>query len=359
MRDWLIRPREQAPRARTDPPAFFQAVDAAFQRAVQAAGGVVEYDYLIGGYRVRLRFAGSALVPSLTRALAHLSAPTAAGPDLTIHLWETASTGVAPPPPAWDYDDFGGSGLIRSFSTEQYLTSFQLGTNTLSLVDTERNRATFWIKSAEQIPYWDRGAPLRALLTLWLNRRGRMLVHAGAVGLPAGGVLLAGAGGAGKSNTSLATLASELRYASDDFSLLALDPEPTVFSLYATGKTNAADLALLPFLRSSISNPEQLDTEKALFFLNEGWPHKLLTRFPLRAILLPHIWHGQDSHLRPAGSAEGLNVLAPSTLDLAPSVEAAGFKLLVEIFRRVPCYHLELGTDRNQPARLILDFLKH
>src|SRR5262245_5027713 len=200
-----------------EPPAFFQAVDSAFERAVQAAGARIERDYLIGGYRVRLRFAGPVLVPALTRALAHLSVPGVGAPDLTIQLWETASTGVAPPPPAWDYDDFG-DGLIRGFSTEQYLTSFQIGTNTLSLIDNDRNQGTFWIKAVEQIPYWDRGAPLRALLTLWLNRRDRVLVHAGAVGLAEGGVLLAGAGGAGKSNTALATLATELSYAGDDFS---------------------------------------------------------------------------------------------------------------------------------------------
>ena len=333
-------------------------MDTAFQQAVESAGGALARDYRIGGYDVQLRFAGPALVPALTRALAHLTAPAAANPDLTIQLWETATTGVIPPPPAWDFDDFGGSGLIRSFSTDQYLTSFQLGTNTLSLVNGARNVGTYWIKSAEQIPYWDRGAPLRALLTLWLNRHGRMLVHAGAVGLPEGGVLLAGAGGAGKSNTALATLTSELRYTSDDFSLLALEPEPTVFSLYATGKTNAADLDHLPFLRPSVSNPGQLPEEKALFFLHEHWPQKLLTRFPLRAILLPHITDTQHSRLRPASAAEGLNALAPSTLDLAPNVEAAGFRLLIEVFRRVPSYHLDLGADRAQPAQLILDLLR-
>jgi len=358
MRVPLILPRGQPARVRMDPPAFFESVDAAFQRAIQAAGGTREFDYLIGGYHVRLSFAGATLVPALTRALAHLSAPAAGAPDLTVQLWETATTGVTPPPPAWDYEDFSGSGLIRSYSTDQYLTSFQLGTNSLSLVDTVRNRGTYWIKSVEQIPYWDRGAPLRQLLTLWLNRRARMVVHAAAVGLPQGGVLLAGAGGAGKSNTALASLASDLLYASDDFSLLSLDPEPTVYSLFATGKTLAADLGHLPFLQSDVSNREQLPEEKALFFLNERWPHKLLPRFPLRAVLLPHITGGPPSRLYPATAAEGLKALAPSTIDLAPSVEGADFKLLVEVFRRVPCYHLDLGLNRRQPSELILSLLR-
>src|SRR5262249_55618406 len=163
--------------------------------------------------------------------------------------------------PAWDYAAFGGSGLVRGFSTEQVLVHYQFGINALSLVDVERNRAIYWIKSADQIPYWDRGAPLRAIFSLWLSRRGRMVVHGAAVGLPEGGVLLAGAGGSGKSNLALATLPTPLGYASDDFSLLSIEPTPVVYSLYATGKTNAADLDCLPYLRPYVSNPAMLESE--------------------------------------------------------------------------------------------------
>ena len=73
MRAPIIVPSGQLPRVRMEPPAFFQAVDTAFQRAAAAAGGARDFDYLIGGFRVRLSFAGAALVPALTRALAHLS----------------------------------------------------------------------------------------------------------------------------------------------------------------------------------------------------------------------------------------------------------------------------------------------
>jgi hypothetical protein len=358
MRSPQVPPLETPPRVSLEPPAYFEAVEQAFQRAGQAAGGLTQRDYRLGGCRVRLSFAGEALVPYLTPALAHLAQPIAGAPDLAIHLFETASTGSAPPPPPWDYHEFSGSGLIRSFTTDQVFTYFQFGANALSLVDVKRGQALFWIKAASQMPTWEKAAPLKAILALWLNRRGLTLVHSGAVGLPAGGVLLAGAGGSGKSNTALSTLPSALRYAGDDYTLLSLEPEPAVYSLYSTGKTQAADLARLPFLSGSISNPEQLGQEKALYFLNERWPEKMIERFPLRAILLPRLSGERDSRLRPAGPAAGLNALAPSTLNLSPALEQASFKRLVLLFRQVPAYHLDLGSDPAQPSQLILGLLK-
>ena len=329
----------------------------AFARAAQAAGQVIERDYQLGDCRVRLRFAGPALLPPLTPALAHVAARGPGQPDLTIGLWETEHTAVAPPPPPWDYEDFASNGLIRAFTTERFSTHYQLGTNALSLLDGERHQAFYWVKRAGQIPYWDTGAPLRVILSLWFNRRGCVVVHAGAVGLRQGGVLLAGAGGSGKSNTALAALPTPLGYAGDDFTLLSLDGQPTAYSLYCSGKVNAADLERLPFLTDSVVNHARLDQEKALAFLDREWPHKLLTRFAIRAVLLPHVTRQAEARLRPASAAEGVNALAPSTLDLSPAVEKAAFETLVELFRRVPCYHLDLGAEVAQPPRLILDWL--
>ena len=62
-------------------------------------------------------------------------------------------------------------------------------------------------------------------------------------------------------------LASTLYYASDDYCLLTNDPQPTVYSVYSSGKTHAADLDRLPFLRPAVSNGDRLATEKALYFL--------------------------------------------------------------------------------------------
>jgi hypothetical protein len=357
MRFPLVIPQGARPRTPVEPAVFFESVLAAFQQARHAAGGSVDRDYVIAGFRVRLCFAGTALLPYITPALAHLASGITMEPDLTINLWDMQTTGIAAPPPPWDYQDFDPSGLIRSYSTEQLYTLFQLGTNALCQVDLARNLALYWVKAAQQIPYYDTGSPLRLIFHLWLSQHGLLLAHAGAVGLPEGGVLLAGESGSGKSNTALSTLRSRLQYASDDYCLLSAEPRPTVFSLYSTGKTHAGDLRRLPFLDESISNRDRLADQKALYFLHERWAHKLLNEFPVQAVLLPHITGEHDSRLRPASAAAGMNALAPSTFQQLAAVRQNDFQVLVNVFRQLPCYHLDLGTDVAQPAGLILELL--
>lgn len=224
-------------------------------------------------------------------------------------------------------------------------------------MDTARNLAIYWVKTAAQIPYYETGAPLRAIFHLWMSQHEIQLIHAGAVGIPSGGVLLVGKGGSGKSTTALACLNSKLFYASDDYSLLASDPNPTVFSIYSTGKKNADDLQRLPFLASLISNRDRLDTEKALYFLNEHFPKKLLPSFPLRAILIPRITGQTKTTLKAASPAAGLTALAPSTIFQLPRAGREAFQAMGKIVRQVPCYYLNLGTDISQIPEVILGLL--
>src|SRR5947209_5369755 len=83
---------------------FFRALGAAFDRAAGAAGGPVERSFRVGGRRLLLRFAGPALLPVLTAPLEHLAVSSPGRPDLTVYVWDTASTGVQPPRPPWTED---------------------------------------------------------------------------------------------------------------------------------------------------------------------------------------------------------------------------------------------------------------
>ena len=63
---------------------YFQSVYELFKSSQQLTDPV-ERTFIIGGYRIRLSFAGPALL-SLTRALEHLSTDDHSTPDLTICL---------------------------------------------------------------------------------------------------------------------------------------------------------------------------------------------------------------------------------------------------------------------------------
>jgi hypothetical protein len=343
--------------AESDRVAFFQLVYQGFERAIEAGGGSDRF-YTIGRYTLRLRFAGAGLMPQLAPALAHLEIEPTAHPDLTVCLWDNASTQTQLPlligslveltQMHWQ-NYLGPRKEIKAYDGDRIRTNFHIGPNILSVLDLHQNLACYWIDDAQNIPYWEKGSPLQTILNWWTTDRQHQYVHAGAVGTPAGGVLLAGKGGSGKSSTALACIGSNLVYASDDYCLVTTDPQPYVYSLYNTAKLKGqADLARFPQLAPLVDNVERIGIEKAMLFLHQHHPDRLARGFPIKAVLIPHVTGKPDTHIRPATAGAALRALAPSTIfQLAGSGQTA-FGMMSSLLKQVPCYVLELGTEMVQ-----------
>jgi hypothetical protein len=107
-----------------------------------------------------------------------------------------------------------------------------------------------------------------------------------------------------------------------------------------------------------ISNSNRLDSEKALYFLHDHFPDKMLSSFPLRAILVPRLTGKNETTLESASPTVGLTTIAPTTIFHIPSIGNEAFKTLVKIVRYVRCYYLNLGTDREQIPRIIMSLLQ-
>jgi hypothetical protein len=340
------------------PVEYFQLVYETLHLAAQRVGGFMDRTYAIGGYTMRLRFAGPALVPSITTAFDHLAQDDASTPDLTIGVWDSASTGTRMLPPPWPRDDFVvARGEILGYNNKRIYTAFQHGSNAVNMLDLERDLAIFWVPTASEIPYWEKGSPLKTILHWWLLNHERQLVHGAAVGNSLGGVLIAGKGGSGKSTTALACLNSELRYAGDDYTLLALEPTPIVYSLYNSAKLDSEHIKCFPQLLPKISNRDRLGEEKALFFVNQHYPSRIARRLNVRAILLPRVTGVPETRLRKASTAMGLAALAPSTIFQLPRAGQEAFKFLAAFVREVPCYNLKLGTDIARIPAVIEELL--
>lgn len=321
---------------------YFESVYELFESARQVTGSVAR-SYRIGGYLVRLNFAGAALL-SLTRAIEHLVTDDYESPDLTICLWDTESSGQRMIARPWQEDDFLARGVIQGYNTDRIYTAFQHGSGAVSVLDKERNTAVFWAPDA-RLPYWEYGSPLRSILHWWLLGRGLQLVHAASVGNSTGGVLIGGKGGSGKSTTALACLQSDLSYVGDDYTLLGLDAGPVVYSLYNSAKLNSDHVQRFPALAPKIANPERLAEEKALLFVNEHDAAKVTTRLPVRAILLPRVTGLPETRLKRISVAMTLAALAPSTIFQLPRAGGEAFKFLAAFARQLPCFSLEAGTD--------------
>jgi hypothetical protein len=342
----------------TSPVAFFEAVHQAFQRAEQAVGGSIDRFYGIGGYVIRLRFAGPALVPLVTPAFEHLAVKPGPIPALTVCLWDSASTRTGMPPPPWSSDDYIARGEVRGYNDDRIRTNFNLGSGVLSMLATSLDLALWWIHDARQLPYYESAAPLRVILYSWMRNHGRQQVHAAAAGTSTGGVLLVGKGGSGKSTTVLASLDSELVFVSDDYCLLAENPAPLyAYSLYSSAKVDPNHTQGFPHLVSAIDSAAHAGTEKVLLFLHQHYPEKMVEGFPIRAILVPKITGRPEIRLTPTSPMTGLRALAPSTVFQSAGAGNAAFRTMAEIVKQVPCYHLELGTDLSRIPGVIVDLL--
>jgi hypothetical protein len=251
------------------------------------------------------------------------------------------------------------SGDIQGYNDDRFRTAYHFGAGALSLLDLKRGVGIYCTRDGRDLPSYERGSPVRTILHWAFYEMGRQLVHGGAVGLPEGGVLLAGKGGSGKSTTALSCLDSDLFYASDDYSLVQPDPEPYVHSIYNTAKVNADNVARLEFLRPAISNLDRLDQQKPLMFLHKHYPQKLIAGFPIRAVLLPRVKGGTATTVTPADPTDALASLALSTIRQLAGADSRATAMIEKVTRRVPCFYLELGTDISLIPGVIRDLITH
>lgn len=344
-----------------------------FDAAVRIAAGIKERDFGLAGAAVRFRSPHPEMLRRLCRAFAHLElTEPAPRPDLVVNLWDSAAG--SPPPPLPHTGDETAPGAFFYFSNEALRAGFQLGTSgdarvlevyreaptpALTVLEQGATQAWYWVAEAERIPYWEEATPLVYLLDWWLRERDMYMLHAGAVGTRAGGVVVVGKSGSGKSTTSLSSLNSDLLYAGDDYVGVSLGPQPEVHSFYSSGKLMQNHVDRLPFLLDVLANRERLAVEKAVVYVNERWPERMASGFPLRAVVAPRVTPGLvEARALEASPAEAFRALAPSTVF---QMHTRGQDSLVRarrLLETVPSYVLELGSDMDSIPRVVGDLIE-
>ncbi len=337
--------------------AWFDHAAELFETAVARAGAGPDRDLRVAGHATRLRFAGQALGPVILPALQHLPGANGSTPDLTIRLWDLKSTHTTLTPPPWDAVEYHERGNTRAWNDERFSLSYDRKTDVFSAVDSDRRVALYWTRDAAALPNYTSAAPMHRLLQGWLGTKQLFLVHAAAIGLPDGGLLLAGRSGSGKSTTATLSLESDLLYAGDDFALVRGGPEPRVYGLYATAKLNVDALDRMPALRSAVSNPTRLDREKALLFLADGFRPRLAIDLPLRAIVLPRVTGRRETEITPASPFAAYRASGPDTAFTMLGDARGLLRMLKDLVYRLPCYELGLGTDRGGVQAALHDIL--
>lgn len=334
---------------------FFRETLEAFEQAAERIGRE-ERRIGIGPDHWRLRFAGRRFCDRMFPACAHLETPEGAA-DWTIHFFDSTTSGVSMPAPPWGPDQYRAAGTLAGYEEGRYRCFYQPGVDVLYALDLDRRMGFYWVPDLERLPWWEPSFPLRVILHWAYARFPWQPLHAGAVGLPTGGVLVAGPSGVGKSTTTLACLDSDLGYAGDDYVLVGLDPDPVVHSLYNTAKVEPGNLERLPFLSGWLANAARLGEEKAMVYLAQYRPEKLIREFPIRAIVLPQVTGEVSSRCVPVAASDAMHAIARTCLHHLPYHADALVRKVGRLCRAVPVYCLQAGTDLRQIPLRLLDLI--
>ena len=335
--------------------------DLIFETAQSAVGGVVSHDVAVGPCRMRLRLAGPALVERLLPGLELLrEAPSDDSPQLTVHLWDSYSTGIKLDSVFRAADGGGGKSTVA----EQMHVSYDPETQVVRAVSADRRKAWWVVPDARRLHYYSRSAPLRDFIHIALRHTGMPMLHAGAVGLPDGGVLLIGPGGSGKSTATLACLGSELGILSEDYTAVEPGLVPKAWGIYSTAKFNDDTRRWVPLLEDYIVNPTHSPPEKNLVYLHRVQPVQMLREMPLRGVFVVGRSPSQETYIVPASRGETLRALAPSTLLQLRGAgekfhpEESGLTDQAQLLRQLPCHRILTGSNLPSIPNAILKFLR-
>jgi hypothetical protein len=334
---------------------FSGQFNAAFELAVIRQGTPpLEFRIKAAGRRFRLRFATAAMRDAMLPALRNLVIPLnhAEPDDFTLNIWESASTGVQPPSPAWPLKNPITKGEITELTDLRFAGHVSHESGAVSFYDADARTAIFWLADARNLRGHERAAPFLTIFQWCFRHSGRQITHAAVIGLPSGAALLAGKGGSGKSTTAALGCEAGLLHLGDDYCLLADDP-PRAFTFYRSVKLHPRSLRLGP-LESWSREAAWTAEEKDVLLLDGQAPREV----GLKIILLPRVAGAGGTAVRPAGAAEALRALAPSTLFQLPGTTPSDFTFFARLVRQLPAFHLDLGTDPENVAVRVRELLE-
>lgn len=330
--------------------AWFRAIAAAFATAWDRHAAE-ELWLCIARRAVCLRFSGERPALHISAAFGHLRCAPRPSADLTILLWDTASTGVALPPVSWGPNDLDRVGKVRGLCDARFATVHDPDTAQLWTFDRQAATAVVWMNDVEAVPLWDRIHPLRRLLHAWARGFGGDLVHAGAVGVGRDGVLVVGPGGTGKSTTVLAAMQGGLSAAGDDYVLVDAGSPPAAHALYGTMRLHQAHLDRFPELMTHhdhVFEEPWSNRAKVTSYMSRHRPDRMIPELRLVGIVIPQVVGDATSEMVRETPVRALLALAPSSMLQIDPTDGDMFARLTRLCRMLPCWRLLLGPDLAQ-----------
>ena len=344
--------------------SYFEELHEDYLRVERRTDSSTARVYRVAGRILRVEYGDSALAAALGAAFEDRQVDDRLSPDLILCAWRGARTS---PWMTALREHVSVTRAPRTASRIRPRCHFSDGariqgvwnpaSDIAGLIDRTRRLALWRVPEGCELPVSERGGPFRAILQWWLEEHGWQIVHGGAVGTTDGAVLLVGKGGSGKSTSCMACLDAGCLYLGDDSVLIEPTPSPTVDILYGTCTLHFADASRFPSCAQAIVNTRATRHEKALIAVSRLIPDRLVTRLPLRAILVPKVTSHSGASLRKLSPSATFAALAPTSMFNLPGVGHRAFSILAVLCRRVPGFALDVGTDPRSIPRVIVELV--
>lgn len=336
--------------------SFVSEVRIATDQAFKVATKPRSIDLVIAEIPIRIRATDPGLLAAFSDALTHHVVPkpftSLNTPSVEIRLWSASATGISRPKMPEGMRQRVMARRADLAPGAGYHVDFDPTGRMLTLMDPSSSSVDVCLTDIANLPQFERAAPLRSALGWILRRSDRHLLHAAAVTNSHGAALLLGAGGAGKSTTSLRCRQEGMGFLGDDICVIEANPTPRIFNLYGTAKTVWSDQGRFPELDQYLVTDPTIGDYKAVYAVNKSEYHLIVDSSELRVLVLV------DRSL-PVGEWESIDparvvaLVASTTASFLPGSGRPMLAALSEIARRIPVIRLSVGQDPKQVAELI------
>jgi hypothetical protein len=272
--------------------------------------------------------------------------------QLTLRVLDARSTGL-PEPLGWSDKPFTAKGLSDAVAPYGLSAWFDYDWAAWQIFDPAAGDGLIMMQTADAHPPWELSAPFRCFIQWSAMASNRMLVHAASLGEDGRGVLIAGAGGAGKSTTTVCGLLEGLTSVGDDYVLVdAATSTPSAHAVFSTIKIDPAGLSRIG--RLDIANGRRANWQhKYELHAHQIRPGCQVASLALQAIILPTVDPSAPAAIEPASESEALQALMPSTLTQLPVPREEGFRFLSRLVRLLPAFRLRIPASPREAVDLL------
>jgi hypothetical protein len=334
----------------SDPEIFFNTLKALYTNSVAQNPSTVHVQ--LAEKILTINFSRPELKAYMLGSLSHIRVNNVSSSDITIYCFDSPLLTSFP----WQGQQYGVQGTIEGFNTARFQTAYQHGSGAVMMYDRETKEGIYWIRDFTDIPYWERSFPFRSILHWWSRDTYYILLHAAGIGQHHSAALLSGKSGSGKSSTTLSCLLrDDLLIAGDDY-VLVDTATCTLYSLYNCAKVEWDNLERLDFLKPLV-NTTIKEAEKAMIFMHEACAEKIMQRSKLEYAFIPMVCKANKTSIVKCTEAEVLKSIAPTTMFQLPFGQNETFQKCITLTKKLRPYRIELGTDANEIAAAISEFL--